>query len=130
MVDFNNNNVVGRAPTDLNKIIRLEKRYNLLEVLETYWKFELQDGQGDNIIPIVRARAMTLYLESLGEIQRGLKDHAEARRIIVNGTTAELFGVIDKLLLLLDEIGLTKIDTAPKIDFTNIEEENAYHGLD
>lgn len=134
MVDFNNETTVTAGSTDVVKIIRLEKRYNLFEALETYYKNTFLGIYTGDELGVVRARALNLFFEMEGELTRKKSfkkqnrdldfDIDELKRWLTNGKADEVFDAISIMNLFLDDIGLTKIDTKKRIDTTRVEYEN------
>lgn len=134
MVDFKNENVVGRSPKDLNQIIRLEKRWNTLQALEEYHRDLLLHGNGDINELHVRTRLLNLAYDIRGELKRSFKEPTkewtDMKKNILTGSMDQVEIVILQILDVLDDIGLTRIDTGLKINYQDMEEENAHHGLD
>ena len=100
-----------------------------MEALEDYLKKEAL-GYAQNI-NIVRARLYTLFLEVSGMLKRRApEDYDRLKDCIRNLEEVE---EIIKLILefndILDNIGLTKIDTRKKFDSTIAENENIDKGL-
>jgi hypothetical protein len=124
MVNFNNETTVTQAPADLVKITRLEKRYNLFEALEAYYKDDLQGQDTDRELVVVAVRALNLMWELQGELKRKKKDLILIRDNLLSQNKIKIIQEIEDLNLFCDEIGLTRIDVKKIYDTTRVENEN------
>lgn len=132
MVDFNNETTISTPSYDVVKILILQRRYDLMEAIE---HFKKQENSGlDNIdvyLPYIRTRLLSLYLELYPMIMRKknkvyITDLEEG---INSQDYEELLGMVKKLLIFIDDLKITAIDTKRKIDTTRIEKVNQYKGL-
>lgn len=126
MVDFNNDTTVTTPSGDVIKILRLERRYNLLEALENYY-LQKELGQAyQHELAIVKSRLKTLKVEIEGEISRKWKGQAlrEFETLLDSSKEVDILAAWDKINLLLDDIGLTRMDTRHRYDSTRVETEN------
>lgn len=124
MVDFNNETTVTQAPADLLKILRLEKRNNLFEAMEHYYKMELEGQSEHHDFIIIRARALNLVWELAGELERKKKPLKLWLVDLEKGEEARVMEIISELNMFCDEIGLTRIDIRRVYDVTRTEREN------
>lgn len=137
MVDFNNETTVAQGSNEIVKITRIEKRYNLFEALEAYYKAEFQGQDTAPELSVIRARALNLFFEMEGELTRKAESDAKNRKkndepliiedlkdTLKEGEEEELMKAISFLNLFLDNIGLTKIDVRNRFDSTRVEAEN------
>lgn len=129
MVDFNNEATVGTPATEVVKILLLQRRYDLMEALEKYYKDKFQQTETD--LTIVKARLLTLFLEMQAGLKRRLKktEYDLLIQKINADTESELNEAILTLNEELDKINLTKIDTRKVFDTSRALLENKVKGL-
>jgi hypothetical protein len=124
MVNFNNDTTVTTAPADIVKITRLEKRYNLFEAMEAYYK-DLRAGQDtEREIIIVGVRALNLAWELAGELKRKGQDMKDIKTNLLSNKEELVISQAEDLNLFCDDIGLTRIDIKKVYDTTRVENEN------
>jgi len=132
MVDFNNETTIGKPPKELVALIIIEKLYNFLEADEDYIKKRL--GGASWPISTCRARLRTLYLMSYPMLQRRLppEEFETLKRICEDHkhetTEAELLSAFQSISVILDTLGLTKLDDRPTFKRHKIEEANKAQG--
>jgi hypothetical protein len=125
MVDFNNETTITTPSLNIIKVLRLERRYNLIESLEVYYRAKALGDSSQEIITF-KARLLGLVAELEGEISRHLS--AEQKKVLDEQLSAlddsKLLLAWSTINLLLDKLGLTKMDTKTKYDETRTEIEN------
>lgn len=124
---FDNEATISTPSYDIVKVLILQRRYDLLEALERYHKEGLQAED----LSIVEARLYTLFLELYAIIKRKYK--AERFKILSDSLKkkdyASIHSNIIELLIFIDTLGLTAIDSRRVIDYADIEAVNQYKGL-
>lgn len=139
MVDFNNEKTVSTPAVDIVRILWLQARANLIEVLEYYNKAKFKGSEPD--LSIVHARLITLYYEMQAYLERTMPKKAdkenifgydELTKVILSESINEdeLKRAFTYLNKRLDKINLIKIDTKQAYNKFNVEEENKIFGLD
>lgn len=132
MVDFNNETTIGKPPKELVALIIIEKFYNFLEADEDYIKKRL--GGASWPISTCRARLRTLYLVAYPMLQRRMppEEFETLKRICEDHkhetTEAELLRAFQSISVILDTLGLTKLDDRPTFKRHKIEEANKAQG--
>lgn len=131
MVDFDNEVTVGMPAVDVERILILERRYNLLEALEKFNRARLMNAEGD--ISIVRARLCSMFLEIDALLERQMKEK-EFKKLKdqvmgTESTEEQMLESIYTINKILDQVQLTRIDTRIKYDRTRVEVENKNKGL-
>lgn len=124
MVNFNNETTVTQAPAEIVKITRLEKRYNLFEALERYYKDDLGGQDTDHELTVVAVRGLNLMWELAGELVRKKKNIVSIRDNLLSQNKIRILEEVERLNLFCDEIGLTRIDINKVYDTTRVENEN------
>ena len=128
MVDFDNETTVTVPPTDLLRVLILQRRNDLFEALESYQKV---CEQSEPPLNIIQARMLTLFLEIQPVMKRKLsKADYEALWVLVQGGTIE--DMINATVIIndfLDSFGLLKIDFKNVYDKTRVELENQVKSL-
>ena len=137
MVDFNNEVTIGTPAVEVVKILLLQARANVLEVLENYNKKESQSIQTDQ--GLLKARLGTWYLEHQAYLNRVLTKEEDikkweeiARDILFNPKDLEqerIIEIITELNIVIDHLRINRIDTRKQYDRTNIETDNAENQL-
>lgn len=126
MVDFDNETTIGTPAVDVQRIVILERRYNLFEALEAFNRNRMRGIDAD--LAIVRARLATMFLEVAELLERNLdkKDYAALKKGIygAEATEEEMLNAIETINRILDKVQLTKIDTKVKYDSRRVEVEN------
>lgn len=130
MVDFNNDNTIGTPATDIIRVLILEKRTNIIEVLENINKREASDNYDTGVL---RARIQSLYWEIEGMLKRKAEKDKDFKDIYSKLITdlfdrktslerlQEIFSEINNYL---DFIRLTRIDNREQYDRRRVENVN------
>jgi hypothetical protein len=129
MVDFNNETTVSTPAVDIVRVLILQRRADLMEALEDYLK---KDGLGySQSINIVKARLYTMFLEISGMLKRRAPQDYTRLETGIRGLeeTEDIIKIVLEFNNILDDIGLTKIDTRKKFDSTIAELENEEKGI-
>ena len=115
MVDFNNDVTVGTPAVDIVRVLILQRRNDVIEAFEHYYKQE-EVGYDQEVAPI-RARLKSLFLEIAAMITRheGKGAGPEIWKSIESGEVDELLDVFIRLNFLLDDVKLTRIDLKKKL---------------
>ena len=138
MVNFNNDATVGIPATDIEKISILQRRYDLIEAIEAYYKNKFKGIAGET--SIISARLMSLFYEIQAMLKRRHTPKAKKKgaatkaddtfekikKVCTSTTTIKIEDVVNVLELINDELDvvrLTRIDTQKVYDETDIEEE-------
>ena len=132
MVDFNNETTVSTPAIDVVRILILQRRNDVLEAIEHYYKVDDSGAESDS--GIVKSRIISLYLEIEGMIKKRTKDddYKETHKAIIKikqSGIADLIKIFSDFNMMLYDINLTKIDNKPEYDTTKVEGENALHSL-
>ena len=131
MVDFNNETTIGKPPKDIVALIIIEKLYNFLEADEDYSKKRL--GGASWPLSTSRARLRNLFLICYALLKRRLKSETfeKIRKLCEDGGQAQEKDVLEaykEISVLLDELGLTKLDDKPNFNRNRVEESNKAQG--
>lgn len=135
LVDFNNESTVAQPPGEIVKIVVLERREQVIEALEDYYRAEAGDIDTQHKLMVVRARVMALWFQLQAMAKRRLKKSVE---LSYDDVEAAVLGAkrIDDLVDVfkwfnefIDDLGLTYIDSRARYDRTNIEDANTKKGL-
>ena len=129
MVDFNAESTVSTPAGDIERVLILQRRADLMEAIEDYLKKEAQGYA--QLINIVRSRLFTLFLQVSGMLHRKNPKAYETMKREIRGLD-DIEKVIEVTLEfndLLDDLGLTRIDTRTRYDKTRVEIENKEKGL-
>jgi len=123
MVDFQNDSTVSTPPSDLLKILIIQRRNDVIDAIETYYKLQLRNADvPDNII---RARILSLVLELGNAYKRWTdKEHTTTTQTILTGSLMEVLNIFHEVNIQLDNKKITRIDTRQDFDRKNIEKEN------
>jgi hypothetical protein len=132
-MDFNNEATMGKKPTELVSSIIIEKVYNFLEADEDWAKKSLQGGQVTYSIARARLRTMFFSCHTLLKRNMSEKDYDWLTSIclstdqndVKSEESLEAFG---QMFIVLDKIGLWKIDTRAVYNRERVEEANKAHG--
>lgn len=131
MVDFDNETTVGMPAVDVERILILERRYNLFEALEKFNRSRMIGAEGD--MSIVRARLFSMFLEIDAMLKRQMQDEdfTKLKRQIMStdATEEEMLTSIQTINEILDKVQLTRIDTRIRYDSRRVEVENDQKGL-
>lgn len=130
MVDFNNETTVAVPPSNIMKILVIQKREYLLDAWENYYKKEAQSTDADKDMAIIKSRLKNLFLCRRNEIERKVKKEiiSELLVLVDSNKINDLLKATELILEHLDNIGLSKIDTREIYDRTIIEKSNIHHG--
>jgi hypothetical protein len=133
MVDFNNDSIVNKTPTEVVNMIVIEHWYNTRLAFEYYIKARL------NNINITtnefRSRLGCLFVSINDMLKRKLESNIDSKKtyedlfIVATDieTKVEYKDLLNAYLIIsevLDKIGLTRIDSRAYIDRKNIEASN------
>lgn len=131
MVDFDNDTTVGMPAIDIQRVVILERRYNLFEALEKFNRARMIGAEGD--LSIVRSRLFSLFIEIDALLNRHMPamEFKELKsKVSASESTEEaMLEAIYKINELLDKVQLTKIDTRIRYDSRRAEVENEAKGL-
>lgn len=128
MVDFDNETTIGTPAGDVIKIIILQRRYDVLEALESYNKTQGAGAEGGN--SIFRARLTTLFYELHPALKRQKElDVEKLKEQIQHGKQEDLIAAFEQINDTLDQLRLTRFDTRKQIDTTRVEHEDKEKGL-
>jgi hypothetical protein len=124
-----NTKTIATPPTDLLKILILQRRDAALESLEGFYKMEIAGAGAPS--HIAQARIRTLFLDLEPSIRRNFKreEFNIIQKQVFNGNIKEVIEAFRKMNDYLDKINITLVDTKIRIDSTNAEEENSAKGL-
>lgn len=132
MVDFDSEATMGKPPKEIVAFIIIEKVYNFLEADESYSKTLLNGTQ--SFISVPRARLRTLYLTSHKLLERNLKKeelaevHSVCMDLEKDAKQDDLLDAFSTIFMVLDKVGLWKIDTKKMFDRSRVEVANSEHG--
>jgi len=135
MVDFNNETTVGTPAADVQRILILQRRNDLIEAMEAYHKVASSSSAGYAIdTHIIHARAMSLFYELQALLQRSLP---RERYVFLLGLLyGPRKGKIESLELsfflmndFLDSKRIIRIDTKKPYDSTRVFQEDEANEL-
>jgi len=131
MVDFNNESTVSTPPGDVVKIVILERREQVIEALEAYYRVKDADFNPDAQEGVLRSRVISFFLELQSMLKRRKPEEYEEVRAAVfsKKKPEELREVFEWLNDFIDEMGLTLIDNKRNYDGMTFEEANKYDGI-
>lgn len=129
MVDFNNDATIGTPAVDVERISILQRRYDLIEAIEHYYKNKFNNVTSP--LSLVRSRLISLYLELESTIKRQCSD--EDIKLIKEAcfekksSEENILEATTLINLLLDRLRLTRIDLKKDFDRKKIEDSNKHH---
>ena len=132
MVNFNNDSTISKPPIEIVNLIVIEHWYNFRLAYEYYVKFKM--GGSSSHIYDCRARLCTLFISIYDLLKRKL---GQDRFTYIKEISTQLNKkptdeeILDSYLTIsevLDEIGLTKLDTKPYVNRQKIEDSNKASG--
>lgn len=139
MVDFNNETTVGTPPGDIVKIVILERREQVIEARESYRLAALRGIETADKLHIVGARVGALWDQLQAIALRRMKDakgtdddptyETVEEFVIAAKTWEQLTAAWEWMNRLIDDAGLTFIDSRPRYDRTRVEDANTKKGL-
>lgn len=131
MVDFNSDTTVSTPAADIQRIVVLERRYNVMEVIESYVKIKDSGADTGPELALIRSRLLSFYLELRDLCKRQLspEDFDTLKTQCTSSKYKDLLDGYMTLNSMLDSIKLTRLDTKKKYDSTNVEEENKEKNL-
>jgi hypothetical protein len=129
MVDFNKETTVTTAPSDLIKVMILERWNNVIEAFERY---QVEHNKGLNAgDSYIRSRLYSLVNILYGGLKREMS--AEVLKEVVfkiqKGKYSDLVDISNMLATYLDDKRLTRIDTRKQYDTTIVENDNEENNL-
>lgn len=127
MVDFNNETTVTQSPTELVKIMLLERRKYVIDAIEHYYK-----NTSNGIKPaigVIKSRLLALFYELKPSLTSADVDTVKLAKELDVKDIKELLNAFDTLNQYFYDLQLTKIDYKKLIDTTNVEIENLEKGL-
>lgn len=133
MVDFNNEVTVGRPAVDVERILILQRRNDVIEALEAYHQVDARGAQAET--HVMQARIRSLYYEIAGMLNRRHRSKKEKPKYeaflekLNSEKHEDLIEAFTFINNFLDTIRLTRIDTKTDYDRTDIEEDNKQDGL-
>lgn len=138
MVDWKNENTLATPSIDINRVQILERRAYVITALEEYYSYQAVGStvRTNRFI----SKLTSLFFEVEGLIKRRYdretldKDdlsYTNIKEIMFSKSSkfVDYYKVWEQINLLLDNIGLTKIDTKQDYDKRNPELENKVHNL-
>lgn len=128
MIDNKDINIAS-PPSEILKIIIIERRKEVIESIEAYNKVVFTNAQAP--INIVRARVFSLFLEIQGALKRSLEpDEYKLMMLdIQKGKPPELIEAFIKINEWLDFKKIIRVDTIERYDSTRVEIENIAKGV-
>jgi len=130
-INFNDNNLTNRPPTDVINMIVIEAWYNWRLAYEFY----LNNKYNGKTMYLhdCRARISNLYLTLYELLNRKLKEEELEflKNICMMNQTSTEADILKAYLIInrvLDETQLIRVDTKRIIDRSNIEESNKAYG--
>ena len=128
MVNFENETTITVPATDIVKYGTLNRLWNLQEAWEQYM-IDLSHGTSNSKKYVV-ARTFSMFLNIRSMIAR--KFTPEEYNIIEtqckSSDIEELYKAYVRITNILDDMGLTKIDTKKSYDLTSLSQANKYKG--
>lgn len=130
MVNFNNETIMSRPPSDVVALILLEKYANVLEALELYIENESKDFTHNSFI-ILKSRLFVLFYSQKQAFRRALKkeDFYRLENIKNIESFEELRVVYDIIMTWLDSTQILKLDRLQALDLSDIESDNQDAGF-
>jgi len=135
MVDFSNDSMISKPPTDVINLIVIEHWYNW----RLAWEFYVKNSMNRTKVGVAecRSRLSNLFLATERLMFRKLtaKDkitYDELKELCCNvNYKVDEMQMLEAYLLInqkLDEAGLIKVDTKPQVDRTKVELSNKAYG--
>jgi len=127
MVDFNNETTISRPADEIVKILILEKREHVFDMLEFHDK---KNGSGVDVdVAFVRSRVWALFLHVRATWKRHHPDdYTVLYRLCRSRKIDDLILAVEKIDDFLDDLQLTRFDNKVKLG-GNIIERNRAHGV-
>jgi len=117
-------------PSDVLKITILERRYNLIDSIESYHRLNEQNIQAE--LYEVRSRLISLYLELQSALKKDLKEKDYGLLNDKVKDCKKIDEIVEVFIQLNDwlyEKHLTKFDTRLQIKPKSVEDMNKYDGF-
>jgi hypothetical protein len=130
MVNFNSDSTVSAPAADIMRILILQRRNDLLEAMESFYK--VQDHGAEAEVFVVKARLKTFFWEVQAAIKRNSKEDEYTILETAVLTAQDITTIEDlykKLNEYLDKLRLIRIDTRSQYDSLRVTQEDEAHGL-
>lgn len=130
MVNFNSDSTVSTPAADIIRILILQRRNDLIEAMESYYKIAEQGSDVD--IFVIKARLKSFYWEIEAALSRNLSDEEfdKMKEKVFSAkdikTIEEVYEFINEFL---DKMRLIRIDTRQQYDSIRVTQEDEAHGL-
>lgn len=131
MVNFNDSQTVSTPALNINKVLIIQRRAELIDALEQWRISYYSDISNQKFKSILRGKIYSLFIEIKSMLKRKYEKKAfeQLETEIKSDDINDIYMAIDKLNDFLDELDLTKIDTRRNINTGRIEKMNQYKGL-
>jgi len=129
MVDFNNETTVGIPAIDVVRILILQRRADVIEAFEKYYKTEANGIDGST--SLIYARLLSLFMELQGAIKRRYKEE-KYLEFVKDFDSTDIEQMKKNFYFLneyLDSIKLTMIDNKKQYDRNSWETDNKENGI-
>jgi len=116
-------------PSDILKIMILQRRDDALSAIESYYKYMYSGATPPS--HIVRSRVGSLFFDLEPCLRRSLSagDYKHLSDYIFSDKAAIVILGFRELNAVLDQLKITRLDNNPRIDTTIVENENSIKGL-
>jgi hypothetical protein len=134
MVNFNDSQTVSTPALNINKVLIIQRRAELIDALEQYKISVYANAPNQKFKAILRGKLNSLFTEIKSMLKRKYDKKEEGnyqklKTLIESDDTYDTYEALDKINDFLDELDLTRIDVRRQIDTSKIEEMNQYKGL-
>lgn len=132
MVDFNNETTIGTPAADVQRILILQRRNDLIEAIEAYHKLMNTSSQVET--NVIQARAMSLFYEIQAILQRSLpRDRYIHLLNLLYGQDKDKIENIELSFFIindfLDSKRIIRIDTKKQYDSSRVIQEDESNEL-
>jgi hypothetical protein len=131
MVDFNNETTIGTPAPEVQKILILQRRNDLIDSLEAYEKIVRQNSSINTGTFIVASRAKALFYEIQAILKRSSTEEEYER--LLSMLSSEDFPYLEEAYYtmnqFLDEKRIIRIDTKRQYDTSRVDQEDKSNEL-
>lgn len=126
---MNENGTIATPPSELVKILILQRRNDVLDAIEGYYKMKCAGAEAPK--HVVQARIRSLFLEREASLRRqySTEDFKLLETKVFGNSIDESIKAFREIDEYLDRLQITKVDNRQRIDTTNVEAENVGKGL-
>lgn len=129
MVDFDSDQTISTPPSDILKILILQRREYVIDCLQDYYVESARGGHGRTQSVVGSVRSLFLQIQASLKRTLGSEDYDSLFRLVYSDDVDNLQTAFLLISEFLDRKNITKVDTRKNIDTDDVEEENRSHEM-